>query len=157
MISGSLPRPRAVLDHLTDHPDLEIPASVLEKAVQETVARQVKAGISLVGDGEMSKPSYVSYVTSRLEGFGGSDRGPGVADLAEFPEFAKQQVGRQFVREREGRGEKFSHFFLYLQIEIGAVIPRDSEYIKCCTGPIKYRDFQAVEQDLRILQNVKIF
>ena len=60
----------------------------------------MKAGISLVGDGEMSKPSYVSYVTSRLEGFGGSDRGPGVADLAEFPEFAKQQVGRQFVRER---------------------------------------------------------
>ena len=53
----------------------------------------MKAGISLVGDGEMSKPSYVSYVTSRLEGFGGSDRGPGVADLAEFPEFAKQQVG----------------------------------------------------------------
>ena len=91
--SGSLPRPQAVLDHLTEHPDLEIPASVLEEAVQETVARQVKAGISLVGDGEMSKPSYVSYVTSRLEGFGGSDRGPGVADLAEFPEFAKQQVG----------------------------------------------------------------
>ena len=98
--SGSLPRPQAVLRHLTDHPDLEIPASVLEEAVQETVARQVKAGISLVGDGEMSKPSYVSYVTTRLEGFGGSDRGPGVADLAEFPEFAKQQVGRQSVRER---------------------------------------------------------
>ena len=57
------------------------------------MARQVKAGITVVGDGEMSKPSYVSYVTSRLEGFGGSDRGPGVADLAEFPEFAKQQVG----------------------------------------------------------------
>ena len=105
----------------------------------------------MVGDGEMSKPSYVSYVTSRLEGFGGSDRGPGVADLADFPEFAKQQVGRELVRETA----ELSH--LYLQIEIGAVIPRDSEYIKCCTGPIKYRDFKAVEQDLRILENVKIF
>ena len=91
--SGSLPRPQAVLRHLTDHPDLEIPASLLEEAVQETVAKQVKAGITMVGDGEMSKPSYVSYVTSRLEGFGGPDKGPGVADLAEFPEFAKQQVG----------------------------------------------------------------
>ena len=125
---------------------------MLEEAVQETVARQVKAGITLVGDGEMSKPSYVSYVTSRLEGFGGSDRGPGVADLADFPEFAKQQVGRELVRETA----ELSHL-LYLQIEIGAVIPRDSEYIKCCTGPIKYRDFRAVEQDLRILENVKIF
>ena len=30
--SGSLPRPQAVLRHLTDNPDLEIPASVLEEA-----------------------------------------------------------------------------------------------------------------------------
>ena len=77
-------------------------------------------GVTVVGDGEMSKPSYVSYVTGsvenfrleilrfntfllfpccltsfvfrRLEGFGGSDRGPGVADLADYPGFAKQQV-----------------------------------------------------------------
>ena len=123
---------------------------MLEEAVQETVARQVRAGITLVGDGEMSKPSYVSYVTSRLEGFGGSDRGPGVADLAEFPGFARQQVKNKLGRESR-------EFLRFLQIEIGAVIPRDSEYIKCCTGPIKYRDFQAVEQDLRILENVKIF
>ena len=60
-----------------------------------------------MGDGEMSKPSYVSYVNERsehfhkitpkfdirrLEGFGGSDVGPGVADLADYPGFAKQQV-----------------------------------------------------------------
>ena len=83
---------------------------MLEEAVQDTVARQVKAGISLVGDGEMSKPSYVSYVTSRLEGFGGSDRGPGVADLAEFPEFAKQQVG---TGETVCQGEVFSLFSLF--------------------------------------------
>ena len=103
---------------------------MLKEAVRETVNRQVEVGVTLVGDGEMSKPSYVSYVTSRLEGFGGSDRGPGVADLADFPDFARQQI------------------------ELGAVIPRDSEYIKCCTGPIKYRDTRAVEQDLAILKHV---
>ena len=80
---------------------------MLEEAVQETVARQVRAGITLVGDGEMSKPSYVSYVTSRLEGFGGSDRGPGVADLAEFPGFARQQVRNWLDRES---GEFVSFF-----------------------------------------------
>ena len=80
---------------------------MLEEAVQKTVARQVRAGITLVGDGEMSKPSYVSYVTSRLEGFGGSDRGAGVADLAEFPGFARQQVRNQLDRES---GEFLSFF-----------------------------------------------
>ena len=103
-----MPRPPAVLRHLTEHPDLDIPASVLEEAVQETVARQVRAGITLVGDGEMSKPSYVSYVTSRLEGFGGSDRGPGVADLAEFPGFARQQVENKLGRE----SREFFNFFI---------------------------------------------
>ena len=51
-----------------------------------------------------------------------------MADLADFPDFARQQI------------------------ELGAVIPRNSEYIKCCTGPIKYRDTRAVQQDLRILK-----
>ena len=32
------------------------------------------------------------YKYFRLEGFGGSDVGPGVADLADYPGFAKQQV-----------------------------------------------------------------
>ena len=59
----------------------------------EIVRRQVDLGITMVGDGEMSKPSYVSYVTQRLAGFGGSAVGPGTADLADYPEFAKQQVG----------------------------------------------------------------
>ena len=72
------------------------------------MARQVKAGITVVGDGEMSKPSYVSYVTSRLEGFGGSDRGPGVADLAEFPGFARQQVKNKLGRE----SREFVSFFI---------------------------------------------
>ena len=130
--AGSLPRPPSVLSHLTDHPDTDIPPEVLRVAVQETVEKQIKVGVTLVGDGEMSKPSYVSYVTSRLEGFGGSDKGPGVADLADFPDFAKQQI------------------------ELGAVIPRDSEYIKCCTGPVKYRDTRAVQQDLTLLKDVRI-
>jgi 5-methyltetrahydropteroyltriglutamate--homocysteine methyltransferase len=100
---------------------------MLEQAVEDTVRRQVELGITIVGDGEMSKPSYVSYVSQRLTGFGGSALGPGARDLADFPEFAKQQV------------------------EIGAVVPRGSEYIKCCVGPIEYRGFDAVHEDTRIL------
>jgi len=124
---GSLPRPPPVLAAYADDPDSSPPTPVLEQAVADTVRRQVELGITVVGDGEMSKPSYVSYVSQRLTGFGGSALGPGVSDLADFPDFAKQQI------------------------EIGAVIPRGSDYIKCCNGPIQYKDFKAVKEDTRIL------
>ena len=38
------------------------------------VAKQVEAGIDIVNDGEMSKPSYATYVKDRLAGFGGESR-----------------------------------------------------------------------------------
>jgi 5-methyltetrahydropteroyltriglutamate--homocysteine methyltransferase len=40
--------------------------------VAEVVDKQVKAGVSIVNDGEMSKPSYATYVKDRLNGFGGA-------------------------------------------------------------------------------------
>jgi len=119
-----------MLEHYDAHPDVPPAASILEESVLQTVKKQVELGITYVGDGEMSKPSYVSYVTQRLSGFGGSALGPGTADLADFPEFAKQQI------------------------EIGAVIPRNSEYIKCCVGPIQYKDFNAVNEDMRVMKKV---
>src|SRR5262245_47300301 len=41
-------------------------------AVDEAVARQVKAGIDIVNDGEWGKPSYATYIKDRLNGFGGN-------------------------------------------------------------------------------------
>ena len=41
----------------------------IRDAVADTVRRQVAAGVDVVNDGEMSKPSYATYVTSRLTGF----------------------------------------------------------------------------------------
>ena len=40
-------------------------------AVQETVQRQADAGVDVLNDGEVSKPSYATYVKDRLTGFGG--------------------------------------------------------------------------------------
>ena len=61
--TGSLPRPSS----LTDRHD---PAAV-RAAVSDTVQRQAAAGVDVIGDGEMSKPGYSTYVTERLSGFGG--------------------------------------------------------------------------------------
>src|SRR5262249_43812761 len=38
------------------------------KAVEEVVARQIAAGIDVVSDGEMSKPSYTTYIRHRVAG-----------------------------------------------------------------------------------------
>ncbi len=41
-------------------------------AVAEVVgASSSTAGVDVVCDGEMGKPSYVTYITDRLDGFGG--------------------------------------------------------------------------------------
>jgi len=61
------------------------------RAVTEVVAHQRDVGIDVVGDGEMGKPSYATYVLDRLAGFGAvSDTpflGRGRADLADFPHY----------------------------------------------------------------------
>ena len=59
--TGSLPRPPS----LTDRHDPE----AVRAAVRDTVERQVAAGVDVIGDGEMSKPGYSTYVTERLSGF----------------------------------------------------------------------------------------
>jgi 5-methyltetrahydropteroyltriglutamate--homocysteine methyltransferase len=54
----------------------------IRSAVGEVVAKQRKAGIDIVNDGEMSKPSYATYVKDRLSGFGGTGNTFVYQDLA---------------------------------------------------------------------------
>ncbi|MBO0766043.1 MAG: cobalamin-independent methionine synthase II family protein [Hyphomicrobiaceae bacterium] len=62
-------------------------------AVAEVVQKQVAAGIDLVNDGEMSKPSYATYIKDRLDGFGGTGNTFVYQDLADFPELARRVFG----------------------------------------------------------------
>ena len=62
---GSLPRPSDLIEIMFAREDglpLDTAAvdARIEKAVREIVDRQVKAGIDIVNDGEMSKPSYAT-------------------------------------------------------------------------------------------------
>ena len=72
---GSLPRPRLLLDLiLAKEESRPVDAAVFETrsedAVAEVVAQQVSAGVDIVSDGEMSKPSYATYVKHRVDGIG---------------------------------------------------------------------------------------
>src|SRR5580658_5486415 len=78
--TGSLPRPAS----LSDRHDRE----AVRAAVAETVRRQRDAGVDIVNDGEVSKPSYATYVTERLSGFGGEPIPFQMREFEAFPEFA---------------------------------------------------------------------
>jgi len=54
-------------------------------AVNEVVARQLKAGIDVINDGEMSKPSYATYIKDRFNGFGGTGNSFVFQDIEAFP------------------------------------------------------------------------
>jgi 5-methyltetrahydropteroyltriglutamate--homocysteine methyltransferase len=62
-------------------------------AVEEVVRKQVDAGVDVVDDGEMSKPSYATYIKDRLSGFGGEGNTFVYQDLAGFPQLSKRVFG----------------------------------------------------------------
>jgi 5-methyltetrahydropteroyltriglutamate--homocysteine methyltransferase len=65
-------------------------AAEIAGAVREVVARQHAAGVDIVNDGEMSKPSYATYIKDRLAGFGGTSHPLQYQDLVDFPELQRR-------------------------------------------------------------------
>jgi 5-methyltetrahydropteroyltriglutamate--homocysteine methyltransferase len=68
-------------------------AERVRTAVAEVVKKQASAGVDLINDGEMSKPSYATYIKDRLAGFGGTGNTFVYQDLAEFPKLAQRVFG----------------------------------------------------------------
>src|SRR6185437_11812660 len=68
-------------------------AARVRTAVAEVVRKQAEASIDLINDGEMSKPSYATYVKDRLTGFGGTGNTFVYQDLSAFPTLAKRVFG----------------------------------------------------------------
>ncbi|MFN3817586.1 cobalamin-independent methionine synthase II family protein [Blastomonas sp.] len=94
---GSLPRSKAVADLIFakergDDVDAAVFEATISDAVANVVAQQVKAGIDLVSDGEMSKISYATYIKDRITGFDGDSPRDPPADLEAFPGFLERQA-----------------------------------------------------------------
>ncbi len=95
--AGSLPRPADLLAMVQaknrgEEVDAAAFDSLVRSSVETIVKQQVENGIDIVGDGELSKPSFNTYVLSRLNGFGG-DEGDGrgglpFGDWEDFPDWA---------------------------------------------------------------------
>ncbi|HUM17153.1 MAG TPA: cobalamin-independent methionine synthase II family protein [Candidatus Nitrosotalea sp.] len=124
--TGSLPRPPDLVRMMfareegvpVDGPAL---AAHIRSAVADVVRKQTEAGIAVVNDGELSKPSYATYVKDRLSGFGGTSQPLQYRDLVDFPEMAKRVFGDP------GRSRRKT---------------------PACTGPIGLRDRAAAQVDV---------
>src|SRR5438477_6605204 len=96
--TGSLPRPDDLVRMMYAREegvsvDPEALAARVASAVEEVVRKQTDAGVDVVNDGEMSKPSYATYIKDRLSGFGGSGNTFVYQDLVDFPNLAKRVFG----------------------------------------------------------------
>ena len=128
--TGSLPRPDDLIQMMwavgdgipVDKVALE---ARIESAVTEIVAKQVAAGVAVINDGEMSKPSYATYVKDRLSGFEGeSVQNYHFQDLVDFPR------SQEIVAGNPGRRKRTA---------------------PACTGPITVKDAHAASKDATLL------
>ncbi len=123
---GSLPRSEAVTEGVfaQEEGTLEDQAALdatIAVAVDDVVRRQVRAGVDIVSDGEMSKISYSTYIKYRITGFeGGAPREP-AQDLLDYP---------GVLRKREASGTRSSF-----------LPPR-------CIGEIRVKDLEPLQSDL---------
>src|SRR5712675_1539472 len=123
--TGSLPRPEDLIRMMYAREEgVPVdPAALSERvasAVEEVVRKQAEAGIDVVNDGEMSKPSYATYIKDRLSGFGGTGNTFVYQDLVAFPNLAKRVFGDP------GRSRRKT---------------------PACNAPISVRDPQAAQAD----------
>jgi 5-methyltetrahydropteroyltriglutamate--homocysteine methyltransferase len=131
--AGSLPRPADLLDTLLAREqgkpvDEAAYEARLPVAVREIVDKQVELGIDVVDDGEFSKPSFVTYVNERLDGFEPDtdtpNRSPwaGSREALAFPEF--YAAGHVGSRQRR----------------------------TVCTRPVKYKGQAQLQRDIANLK-----
>lgn len=127
---GSLPRGNELVPLLLarDHGqpyDAEAFDRLVQAAVNEAVAKQEAAGVSIASDGELGKVGYSTYVTERLSGFGGNVARKPALDLAPLPELRKKL----------------------------AAIMGEQEFVRAsCIGPVKLINLEPCHEDIRRFQ-----
>jgi len=96
--TGSLPRPDDLIRMMYAKEegvpiDRAALSARIRSAVADVVKKQADAGIDWLNDGELSKPSYATYVKDRLAGFGGTGNTFVYQDLADFPKLQQRVFG----------------------------------------------------------------
>jgi 5-methyltetrahydropteroyltriglutamate--homocysteine methyltransferase len=130
--TGSLPRPRPLIDLILAREkgeavdDAKLDAEVA-RAVDEVVTQQVAAGVDIVSDGEMSKPSYTTYIRHRVTGI--------------EPDPRAAEKGRDIMIGRD----LLAHPDFARRGNFGLAFPG-------CVGPLRYKDRSALDRDFARLK-----
>jgi 5-methyltetrahydropteroyltriglutamate--homocysteine methyltransferase len=132
--TGSLPRPDDLLAmvraRLRGEPvDEAAYKARVRSAVGDIVRKQAELGVDVISDGEMSKPSFLTYVTDRLAGFELDTDAP---------------AGSPFAKSREFQA--FPEFYAWL----ARAMPSPAVGVKriACTGPVSYKGQALVQTDI---------
>ena len=101
--TGSLPRPKPLVELVLVREqggaiDVAQFEAEVDKAVDDIVSGQVEAGVDVVSDGEMSRPSYTTYIRHRVSGIApdprAAEKGRDIMigrDLLAHPDFADRR------------------------------------------------------------------
>jgi len=141
---GSLPRPDDMLEALrakmVGRPvDEQAREARLPSAVGEVVRKQVDPGLHVINDGEVGRPSFITYVDERLTGF----------EQREVTEAEAVRSGSYLAGSREVQA--FPEFY---QPDVDAMTrpagqrPRQT----VCTGPIAYKGHAQLQRDFTNLR-----
>ena len=131
--TGSLPRPKPLIDLILRREKGEAIAAELFEAetataVEGVVAAQVAAGIDIVSDGEMSKPSYTTYIRHRADGI---EPDPRAAEKGR-----DIMIGRDLLAHPD---------FVRTGNFVAAPFPG-------CVGELRYKDRSALDRDIAHLR-----
>ena len=135
--TGSLPRPDDVVDLLRRRDEGQVldqsaAEARVRAAVGEVVAKQRDVGVDVINDGEQGKVAYSVYIKDRLSGFEGEEPAQVPALDDDFPEYSKR------MQQTE------------------SMILHSSIRRPVCTGPIGWKDRQAVQKDVDNLNTALI-
>lgn len=124
---GSLPQTPELHDRLMARADGVGDDATLDadvaSAVKDSVQKQLAAGLTVVNDGEQGKSSWTAYVQDRLTGLSGEN----------------------VPRRRPKEAQDFPDYY-------ATTVSGPAGARPACDGPIEWRDFSAVEADLRNLK-----
>jgi 5-methyltetrahydropteroyltriglutamate--homocysteine methyltransferase len=135
---GSLPRPddlfEMMLARMDGKPvDEAAYAERVRTAVADSVRQQAATGLDVVSDGEMGKPSFITYAAQRLDGLEkreGTRPSPfsNTRETRDFPDYYNSAVADQ-------------------------VSARRRRALMVCTGPIKYKGRDQLKSGLDVLKS----
>jgi 5-methyltetrahydropteroyltriglutamate--homocysteine methyltransferase len=132
--TGSLPRPKSLIELILRREKGEsVSSQALDaevvKATDEIVAKQVAAGIDVVSDGEMSKPSYTTYIRHRVTGI---EPDPRAAEKG-----VDIMIGRDLLAHPDFNTSRRTF---------------SSVAFPGCVGELRYKDRSALDRDLANLK-----